>query len=68
MALKPSEPIPGVNPTPVSKSIPNPPRPANVDPLTKERRRRLIELTKEAFPDGFPEPRERVTLLAPHHQ
>ncbi|KAM6493678.1 hypothetical protein JOM56_010039 [Amanita muscaria] len=29
-----------------------PTKPANVDPLTKERRRRLLELTQQAFPDG----------------
>ncbi|KAF7328842.1 hypothetical protein MVEN_02513600 [Mycena venus] len=29
-----------------------PTTPTNVDPLAKERRRRLVELTKDSFPDG----------------
>ncbi|KAF9022462.1 hypothetical protein BDZ89DRAFT_1070630 [Hymenopellis radicata] len=42
--------------TPVAKFVePNPNAPP--DPARKERHRRLIELTKEAFPDGkMPEP------------
>ncbi|KAJ7243883.1 hypothetical protein B0H12DRAFT_1129890 [Mycena haematopus] len=32
--------------TPVYKIMPQPTTPANVDPLSKERRRRLVELTK----------------------
>jgi hypothetical protein len=40
----------------VSKFIPKPAKPTNVDPLAKERRR-LLELTKESFPDGkVPDP------------
>ena len=44
----------GLKITTTPKIIPNPPPRATVDPLAKERRRRLIELTKEAFPDGVP--------------
>jgi hypothetical protein len=36
----------------VSKFVPKPTKPANVDPLAKERRRRLLELTKQCFLDG----------------
>ncbi|KAJ7174546.1 hypothetical protein C8R46DRAFT_1081189 [Mycena filopes] len=42
-----------INTTPVAKFIPNPPPRTNFDPLAKERRRRLLELTKEAFPNGI---------------
>ncbi|KDR76694.1 hypothetical protein GALMADRAFT_139590 [Galerina marginata CBS 339.88] len=52
LALQPIEASVGVEITTVSKFIPNPPKPTNVDPLAKQRRRRLIELTKQAFPDG----------------
>lgn len=38
--------------TPTSKFISNPPKLLKVEPLAKERRRRLIELSKETFPDG----------------
>jgi hypothetical protein len=49
----------GLDITTVSKFISKPTvtTPINVDPLAKERRRRLLELTKEAFPDGkVPDP------------
>jgi len=43
--------------TPVPQFIPGSPTPANDDPLAKERRRRLVELAEQAFPDGkFPDP------------
>jgi len=51
VALQPFEKTAGIELT-VPKSIPNPTTPINVDPFAKERRRRLLELTKEAFPDG----------------
>ncbi|KAJ6551598.1 hypothetical protein B0H19DRAFT_1378289 [Mycena capillaripes] len=57
LALQPIQPSAALDFTPVSRFIANPPEPANVDPLRKERRRRLLELTKEAFPDGkVPDP------------
>ncbi|KAJ7665397.1 hypothetical protein DFH06DRAFT_1187234 [Mycena polygramma] len=47
----------GIDLTPKSTFIPatapNDTQPTNVDPLVKERRRRLVELTKEAFPNGY---------------
>jgi len=45
--LHPPEHLSGLTPTPCV--VEHPPRP---DPLTIERRRRLMELTKEAFPGG----------------
>lgn len=52
----PTEATARINLTTVSEFVPNPP--PNPDPLAKERRRRLMELTKEAFPDGeVPGPR-----------
>ena len=43
--------------TTISKFIAKPTEPAHVDPLAKERRRRLLELTKQSFPDGkVPDP------------
>ena len=40
-----------------SNFVPKPTEPAPVDPLAKERRRRLLELTKQSFPDGkVPDP------------
>ena len=45
-ALPPTEATAGLKFTPVSKFVPNLTKPAHVDPLAKERRRRLIELAK----------------------
>ncbi|CAA7264871.1 unnamed protein product [Cyclocybe aegerita] len=59
LALEPIKASPGLKITTVSKFVPKPTptEPTNVDPLAKERRRRLVELTKEAFPDGkVPDP------------
>ena len=57
VALQLNEPSAGLKITTVSKSVPNPPKPANIDPLAQERRRRLLELTEQAFPDGrVPDP------------
>lgn len=38
----------GVNTTVISTFVPKPTEPAFADPLTKERRHRLMELTREA--------------------
>lgn len=57
VALHPTHETRGLEFTTVSKFIPNPTVPANADPLAKERRRRLIDLTNQAFPDGkLPDP------------
>jgi hypothetical protein len=57
VALHPTKQSTGLHMTTVSKFIPNPTTPTNVDPLVKERRRRLVELTKDSFPDGkVPDP------------
>jgi hypothetical protein len=57
VALQPNETTAGLEFTTVSKFVPNPPKAAHVDSLAKERRRRLLELTKQAFPDGkVPDP------------
>ena len=57
VALQPTEATSGLNFTAVSKFIANPTKPAHVDPLAKERRRRLLELTKQSLPDGkVPDP------------
>ncbi|KAF8886879.1 hypothetical protein CPB84DRAFT_1535611 [Gymnopilus junonius] len=57
LALQPTEATAGLKFTTVSKFIPKPTKPTNVDPLAKERRRRLLELTKQSFPDGkVPDP------------
>ncbi|KAF9473231.1 hypothetical protein BDN70DRAFT_843746 [Pholiota conissans] len=54
---RPSEPTAGLEVTTVSHFVPKPTKPANIDPLAKKRCRRLLELTKEAFPDGkVPDP------------
>jgi hypothetical protein len=47
----------GLKFTTVSRFIPKPTKPAHVDPLAKERRRRLLDLTKQSFPNGkVPDP------------
>ncbi|KAJ7466594.1 hypothetical protein B0H11DRAFT_2239767 [Mycena galericulata] len=59
VALHPTTQSTGLHMTTVSKFIPKPTNttPTNVDPLAKERRRRLVELTKDSFPDGkVPDP------------
>jgi hypothetical protein len=57
VALQPPKATAGLEFTTVSTFVPKPAKPANVDPLAKERRRRLLELTKESFPDGkVPDP------------
>ena len=54
VALHPEQ-SPGLHMTTVSEFIPKPT--TKLDPVAMERRRRLIELTKEAFPDGkVPDP------------
>ncbi|KAJ7433639.1 hypothetical protein B0H11DRAFT_2259254 [Mycena galericulata] len=53
LALHPTEQSTGLHmTTPISKFIPKPTTPTNADPLAKERRRRLVQLTKDSFPDG----------------
>ncbi|KAJ7047055.1 hypothetical protein C8F04DRAFT_1248089 [Mycena alexandri] len=57
LALYPTKQSTGLHMTTVSKFILKPTTPTNVDPLAKERRRRLVELTKDSFPDGkVPDP------------
>jgi len=57
LALQPTGATTGLKFTTVSKFVPKPTKPAHVDPLAKERRRRLLELTKQSFPDGkVPDP------------
>ncbi|KAJ7136179.1 hypothetical protein C8R44DRAFT_769863 [Mycena epipterygia] len=64
LALQPAKAPVGLKMTTVPRFEPNLPKPTHVDPLVKERRRRLIELTEEAFPDGkVPDP-YAVTSLA----
>ncbi|KZP19728.1 hypothetical protein FIBSPDRAFT_557916 [Athelia psychrophila] len=63
VALRPPEQTAGLQFTTISRSIPDPPKPANVDPLAKERRRRLRELSEQTFPDGnVPEPFSLTSL------
>lgn len=63
LALRPPEQTAGLQFTTISRSIPDPPKPANVDPLAKERRRRLRELSEQTFPDGnVPEPFSLTSL------
>ncbi|KAL6300365.1 hypothetical protein BKA93DRAFT_740662 [Sparassis latifolia] len=57
LALNPPEQSSGLQFTTTSKFIADPPKPAKADPLAKERRRRLLDLTKQTFPDGkVPDP------------
>jgi hypothetical protein len=57
VALRPTGATAGLKFTTVSKFVPKPIKAAHVDPLAKERRRRLLELTKQSFPDGkVPDP------------
>ena len=57
VALQPTKAPPGLEFTTVSKFVPKPTKPAHVDPLAQERRRRLLELTEQSFPDGkVPDP------------
>ncbi|TDL15929.1 hypothetical protein BD410DRAFT_795915 [Rickenella mellea] len=65
LALEPIDGPPvGLGFTTVSKFVPNPTEPISVDPLWNERCRRLVELTKQAFPDGkVPDP---YTIVSPH--
>jgi len=57
LALQPAEATAGLKFTTVSKFVPKPTKPVHVDPLAKERRRRLLELTKQTFPDDkVPDP------------
>ncbi|KAJ7764601.1 hypothetical protein DFH07DRAFT_956058 [Mycena maculata] len=57
LALHPTEQSTGLHMTTVSIFIPKPTTPTNVDPLAKERRRRLVQLTKDSYPDGkVPDP------------
>lgn len=52
VALQPTKASASLKFTTVSKSVPKPTKPAPVDPLAKERRRRrLLELSKQSFPD-----------------
>jgi hypothetical protein len=57
VALHPPEQSSGLRFTTTSHFVRHPPRPEMADPLAKERRRRLLELTKQTFPDGgVPDP------------
>ncbi|GBE84298.1 hypothetical protein SCP_0602760 [Sparassis crispa] len=57
LALNPLEQPSGLQFTTTSKFIADPPKPAKADPLAKERRRRLLDLTEQTFPDGkVPDP------------
>ncbi|KAF8905225.1 hypothetical protein CPB84DRAFT_1745551 [Gymnopilus junonius] len=56
-ALQPPKAGISLNITTVSEFVPNPPKPPIPDPLVKEHRHRIIELTKQAFPnDNVPDP------------
>jgi hypothetical protein len=52
VALQPTGETAGLKFTTVSEFIAKPTKPAHVDPLAKERRRRLLELTEQSFPDA----------------
>lgn len=52
VALQPTEATAGLEFTTVSELVPNPPKPVHVGPLARERRRCLLELTEQSFPDG----------------
>jgi hypothetical protein len=57
VALQPTGATAGLKFTTVSKFVGKPTKPAHADPLAKERRLRLLELTKQSFPDGkVPDP------------
>jgi hypothetical protein len=57
VALQPTGATAGLKFTTVSKFVDKPSKPAHVNPLAKERRLRLLELTKQSFPDGkVPDP------------
>ncbi|KAJ7749336.1 hypothetical protein DFH07DRAFT_775491 [Mycena maculata] len=57
LALHSTKQSTGLHMTTVSMFIPKPTTPTNVDPLAKERRRRLVQLTKDSYPDGkVPDP------------
>jgi hypothetical protein len=57
VALQPTGETASLKFTTISKFIAKPTKPPHVDPLAKERRRRLLELTKQPFPDGkVPDP------------
>jgi len=61
VTLPPMEPAGTLNPVP--KFIPRSPTPTNDDPRAKERRRRLVELAEQTFPDGkAPDPYTFVEL------
>ncbi|KAJ6551524.1 hypothetical protein B0H19DRAFT_1264163 [Mycena capillaripes] len=52
LALQPTKLKAGLNITTLSRFVPKSNDPVDADPLVQERRRRLVELAKEAFPDG----------------
>jgi hypothetical protein len=57
VTLQPTGATAGLKFTAVFKFVGKPTKPAHVDPLAKERRLRLLELTKQSFPDGkVPDP------------
>lgn len=50
LALQPTMTSAGLEFTTDSKSVPKPTKPADIDPLAKDRRRRLLELTNSPSP------------------
>ncbi|KAJ7652138.1 hypothetical protein DFH06DRAFT_1206880 [Mycena polygramma] len=57
LPLHPPQPSTDFHLTTTSTFNPNPAPRTPIDPLARERRRRLVEMTKEAFPDGkVPDP------------
>ncbi|KAI0299628.1 hypothetical protein BC826DRAFT_1102734 [Russula brevipes] len=63
LALHPPERSLGLQFTTTSQFVEHPPSPEKADPRAKERRNRLLELTKQRFPDGkVPDP---FTLTSP---
>ena len=63
VALHPPEQSSGLQFTATSHLVHHPPSPEKADPLKKERRRRLLELTEEVFPGGrIPDPFSPICL------
>jgi len=64
VALQPTKATAGLEFATVSEFVPVPTKPAHVDLLAKERRRRLLELTEQSFPDGNVSDSFSLTWLA----
>jgi aconitase A len=68
VGLQPTEAPASLDLSTVSESVPDPTKPANVEPLSKqERRRRLIELAKQTTPpeNKFLNPFAKYSIAAP---